>query len=65
MANHVQPVRLESGVLVVEVTEPAWATQFEFLSGGVIERLREMLGDVVERVEIRVARRPRRPEDQA
>ena len=65
VANHVQPVRLESGVLVVEVTEPAWATQFEFLSGGVIERLREMVGDVVERGGFRVARRPRRPDDQA
>ena len=65
VASHVRPVRLEAGVLVVEVSEPAWATQFEFLSGEVIRRMGETVGTVVDRVEIRVARRPRRSAEPA
>jgi predicted nucleic acid-binding Zn ribbon protein len=60
VARHVRPVRLESRVLVVEVDEPAWATQFEFLSGQVVDRLRAEVGVEVDRVETRVARRGRR-----
>ena len=32
IAAHVQPLRLDEGVLVVEVTDPAWATQVRLLS---------------------------------
>ena len=59
VARHVRPVRLEDRVLMVEVDEPAWATQFEFLSGQVVDRLRSEVGVDVDRVETRVARRRR------
>lgn len=57
VAAHVQPVKLDGEVLVVEVDDPAWATQMRFLEGTVRERLREVTGAVVERLEVRVARR--------
>ena len=55
IAAHVQPVRLADGVLVVEVDEPAWATQFRFLADGVRERLATDAGVIVERIDVRVA----------
>ena len=55
IAAHVQPVRLADGVLVVEVDEPAWATQFRFLADGVRERLAADVGVIVERIDVRVA----------
>ncbi len=56
VAAHVRPVRLDDGVLIVEADEPAWATQVKFLSGTIMERLAEVAGVRVERVEVRVAR---------
>lgn len=64
VAAHVRPLKLDRGLLVVEVDDPAWATQVRFLSGTIIERLVEVAGVQVERVETRVegdgGRRPRR-----
>lgn len=62
VAAHARPVRLDAGVLLVEVDEPAWATQVTLLSTTLRERLAERAGVVVVRVEVRVARRgkPRR-----
>jgi predicted nucleic acid-binding Zn ribbon protein len=57
VATHVQPVRLDEGVLVVEVDDPAWATQIRLLTPRIIERLAEVAGVAVERVEVVVARR--------
>jgi predicted nucleic acid-binding Zn ribbon protein len=57
VAAHVQPVRLDEGVLVVEVDEPAWATQMTFLSATVRERLATVTGVEVQRIEVRVGRR--------
>jgi len=59
LAAHVRPVRLEDGVLLVEVDDPAWATQVRFLADDVCRRLLEVAGVRVERVEVRVGR-PRR-----
>lgn len=57
LAAHARPVSLSSGVLVVAVTEPAWATQLTFLEGELLGRFREALGEgVVERVEVRLRR---------
>jgi len=57
LAAHVQPLRLDSGVLVVAVTEPAWAAQLRFLDSELVGRFREVLGPgVVERVEVRLRR---------
>jgi predicted nucleic acid-binding Zn ribbon protein len=60
VAAHVRPVRLDEGVLVVEVDEPAWATQVKFLGATIIRRLEEVAQVRVERLEVRVGR-PDRP----
>ena len=63
LAAHVRPVRLERGTLLVEVDDPAWATQVRFLADDVRARLRDAVGVAVDRLEVRVARAPglRRP----
>jgi predicted nucleic acid-binding Zn ribbon protein len=60
IADNVTPVRLENKRLIVEVLEPAWATQFSFLEAQVLHTLREHLGDVVEAIDVRVSRSRRR-----
>ncbi|MEO6654289.1 MAG: DUF721 domain-containing protein [Ilumatobacteraceae bacterium] len=57
VAQHVKPVKLDEGVLVVEVDEPAWATQVKFLTTMIIERLHDVAGVQVERIDVRVERR--------
>jgi predicted nucleic acid-binding Zn ribbon protein len=57
VAGHVQPVKLDGTTLVVEVDDPAWATQLRFLEGTLRQRLAEVAGAVVEKVEVRVRRR--------
>ena len=59
LAVNVRPVRFEQGTLLVEVDDPAWATQVRYLADGIIARLAEVSGVTVERLEVRV-RRPRR-----
>ena len=56
VAAHARPVRLDRGVLVVEVDEPAWATQITLLSNTIRERLMTVTGVEVDRVEVRVFR---------
>jgi predicted nucleic acid-binding Zn ribbon protein len=60
VAAHVRPLKLDERTLVVEVDDPAWATQVKFLTRTIIERLGEVAGVVVERVEVRVDRRSAR-----
>jgi predicted nucleic acid-binding Zn ribbon protein len=60
VAAHVKPVKLDEAVLVVEVDDPAWATQVKFLTGTIVERLQEVAGVRVERIEVRVERRSAR-----
>ena len=57
VADHVRPLKLDERVLVVEVDDPAWATQVKFLTPTIIGRLREVAGVEVDRVEVRVDRR--------
>jgi predicted nucleic acid-binding Zn ribbon protein len=57
VAGHVRPVRLDEGVLTVEADDPAWATEVKFLSSTIIDRLGEVAGVSLERLEIRVAGR--------
>jgi predicted nucleic acid-binding Zn ribbon protein len=60
VARHAQPVKLDGDRLVVEVDDPAWATQLSFLEQTVLARLSEALGPSsapVRSFEIRVARR--------
>ena len=56
VAAHVRPVRLDSGVLLVEVDEPAWATQVRLLADDLRARLIDVAGVAVDRIEVRVAR---------
>jgi predicted nucleic acid-binding Zn ribbon protein len=54
LAAHVRPVRLDGGVLTVEVNDPAWATQVTFLGDEMRARLAADVGVQVERIEVRV-----------
>lgn len=57
VADHVQPLKLDQGVLLVEVDDPAWATQVKFLSGSIIDRLQQVAAVHIDRIEVRVERR--------
>jgi hypothetical protein len=50
-------VRLDRGVLLVDVDDPSWATQVRVLADELRSRLSEVAGVQVARIEIRVARR--------
>jgi predicted nucleic acid-binding Zn ribbon protein len=54
VAQHVRPVKLDGGVLWVEVDDPAWATQVKFLTPTIITRLAEVAGARVEQLQVRV-----------
>jgi len=62
IAAHVTPIRLEADLLVVEVDDPAWATQVKMLSDDLRRRLAEGAEVCVSRIDVQVrgARRPRR-----
>ena len=57
VARHVQPLRLDGARLVVEVDDPAWATQLKFLEADLRQRLLAVAGARIDHFEIRVARR--------
>jgi predicted nucleic acid-binding Zn ribbon protein len=57
VAAHVSPVRLDGTRLVVEVDDPAWATQLRFLEADLKRRLADIAGATVETIEVRVRRR--------
>ncbi|MFW2335536.1 DciA family protein [Ilumatobacter sp.] len=57
VAQHVTPLKLDEAVLVVEVDDPAWATQVKFLTPMITERLQQVANVRVERIEVRVERR--------
>lgn len=56
IADHVTPKRLEKRVLVVEVDDPAWATQLKFLEAQLISTLRAKAGDEVDSLDVKVRR---------
>jgi predicted nucleic acid-binding Zn ribbon protein len=56
VAAHVQPVKLDGSHLVVEVDDPAWATQLKFLESDLRARLREVTGARIEQFDVRVRR---------
>lgn len=57
VAAHVTPVKLDGSKLVVEVDDPAWATQLRFLETALKQRLHEVAGASIDTVEVRVKRR--------
>ncbi|MBI4883309.1 MAG: DUF721 domain-containing protein [Actinobacteria bacterium] len=56
LAAHVQPVKLDGALLVVVVDDPAWATQLKFLEVTLKQRLAEIAGVTIERIDVRVGR---------
>ncbi len=56
VAAHVKPVKLDGTKLIVEVDDPAWATQLRFLEATVKQRLFEVAGASIETIEARVRR---------
>ncbi len=54
VADHVRPLKLDGGVLTVEVDDPAWATQVKLLATMITTRLREVAGVEVESLAVRV-----------
>lgn len=54
LAAHVRPVRLDAGTLLVEVDDPAWATQMGFLTDDLRTKLATVTGVQIERIEVRV-----------
>ncbi len=55
VAAHVTPAKLDGDVLFVDVDDPAWATQVRLLTGRIVERVREVAGTELSRIEVRVA----------
>lgn len=55
LAAHVQPLSLTDHVLVVAVSDPAWATQLKYMSSQLVATVNEKVGPgTVERVDVRV-----------
>lgn len=57
VAVHVRPLKLDRGTLIVEVDDPAWATQMKFLEQDLLKRLRETGDMSVQQLEVRVRRK--------
>jgi len=62
VAAHARPVTLRDGVLVVDVDQPAWATQLNYLKADLLRQIDEATGSSeVTEVRVRVSLpRPRR-----
>ncbi len=56
VAKHVTPIKLEAGRLLVEVDEPAWATQMRFLESEIIGKLLQHTGNTINGIDVRVKR---------
>ena len=56
VAAHVTPLKLDGSKLVVEVDDPAWATQLRFLETTLKQRLLEVAGAKIDTIEARVRR---------
>ena len=60
VGEHVRPVRLHGGLLVLEADSGPWATQVRYLQQDLIDRANEELGSpLVERIQIRSMTRKR------
>ena len=53
VAAHVKPIKLDGTKLIVEVDDPAWATQLRFLETTLKQRLLEVAGTTIETIEAR------------
>ena len=59
VAQHVTPIKLERGRLIVEIDDPSWATQMRFLEPQLIEKLNAATTSTITAIEVRVKRNPR------
>jgi predicted nucleic acid-binding Zn ribbon protein len=59
VAQHVTPIKLERGRLIVEIDDPSWATQMRFLEPQLIEKLNAATTSTIIAIEVRVKRNPR------
>ena len=59
VAQHVTPIKLERGRLIVEIDDPSWATQMRFLEPQLIEKLNAATTSTITTIEVRVKRNPR------
>ena len=59
VAQHVTPIKLERGRLIVEIDDPSWATQMRFLEPQLIEKLNTATTSTITAIEVRVKRNPR------
>ncbi|HUZ11184.1 MAG TPA: DUF721 domain-containing protein [Acidimicrobiales bacterium] len=57
LAEHVRPVRLVDGVLVVAVDHPAWATRVRASGATLLGRVGELAGETPTRLDV-IVRRP-------
>ena len=59
VAQHVTPIKLERGRLIVEIDDPSWATQMRFLEPQLIEKLNAATTSTITTIEVRAKRNPR------
>lgn len=59
VAQHVTPIKLERGRLIVEIDDPSWATQMRFLEAQLVEKLNAATSSTITAIEVRVKRIPR------
>lgn len=52
VARHARPLRVEQGVLVVAVDQPAWATQVRTLAPRILDRIAELTNERLDRLEV-------------
>ena len=57
VAAHVQPVKLDRSVLIVEVDDPHWATEMRFLQSSLCAKISQLTTTPVTSLEVRVKRR--------
>ncbi|HLN16384.1 MAG TPA: DUF721 domain-containing protein [Acidimicrobiales bacterium] len=58
LADHVRPLRLQDGVLVLAADHPAWATEARTLTGTLTAKLQAATGRAPARVEVVVRAAP-------
>jgi predicted nucleic acid-binding Zn ribbon protein len=56
LADHLHPVRLQNGVLLIGVDHPAWATRARMESRQILARLGELGDRSIERIDVVVQR---------
>jgi len=54
VAQHVTPIKLDRGRLLIEVDDPAWSTHMKFLERDICTSLSHHTGTVISGIDIRV-----------